>query len=189
MDEPLGHRIVVTPAGELGAVDLDAQIALIRGLQDPAGVDEAVAAVLAAPQRCIPPVLFELGSTLFERGRRAEGAFWFYAAQLRARFDANRCADETAAEAVGLLSVRHGAEINPYAFAEQGLLRDTVERVIDWDRATPHDYDQRWINLHGMGAFLGGAGPSSLPAAEWDEIAERTRQVYLQGLDEALDEG
>ena len=63
----------------------------------------------------------------------------------------------------------------------------TVERAVAWDRATPHEYDHRWINLHGMGAFTGGDGPLSRPATEWDAIAERTREEYLEGLREVLD--
>jgi hypothetical protein len=63
--------------------------------------------------------------------------------------------------------------------------RAVVERVVEWDRATPHDYDHRWINLHGMGAVT-GSGPLSRPAAEWPAIGERTREEYLRGLDEAL---
>jgi hypothetical protein len=60
-----------------------------------------------------------------------------------------------------------------------------VERVVEWDRATPHDYDHRWINLHGMGAFT-GATALSRPAAQWPAIAEETRGGYLRGLEEAL---
>ena len=33
------------------------------------------------------------------------------------------------------------------------ILRAIVERAAAWDRAAPHDYDHRWVNLRGMGAF------------------------------------
>lgn len=61
-----------------------------------------------------------------------------------------------------------------------------VERVVTGDRATPHDYDHRWVALHGMGASA-GAAPLARPAAEWPAIAERTRAEYLRGLDQVLD--
>jgi hypothetical protein len=185
VDEPLGHRIPVPPAGEHATVDVARQNAALAALHgpDPAG---AAAAVLAAPHAYAPPVLAATAAVLFAAGRRDEAAFWFYAAQLRARFDANRCADPTAAAAVAVLTRHYGPQINRHAFADPARLRATVERVVGWDRATPHDYDHRWIALHGMGAFTGGA-PLGRPASEWPAIAERTRAEYLQGLDEVLD--
>jgi hypothetical protein len=187
MDHPLGHRVPVPPSGERAMIEVAGQKAAVVALHgpDPAPV---VAAVLAFPQAYAPPVLGALAAVLFARGERDEAAFWFYAAQLRARFDANRCADPTAAGAVGVLTRRYGPEINRHAFADPAGLRSTVERVVRWDRATPHDYDHRWINLHGMGVFT-GAAPLSRPKAEWAAIAERTRQEYLRGLDEVLDGG
>jgi hypothetical protein len=184
MDEPLGHHIPVRPAGEHATIDVEGQNAALAALhgRDPAG---AVAAVLAAPQRYAPPVLAAAAVELFAAGRRDEAVFWFYAAQLRARFDANRAADRTAGGAVAALTQHYGPSINRYAFTDPAGLRTVVERVVEWDRTTPHEYDHRWINLHGMGAFT-GSGPLSRPAAEWPAIAERTRAEYLRGLDEAL---
>ena len=187
MDEPLGHAVPVPPAGEHAAIDVRQQSAAMAALHgtEQAWRAETVAAVLASPQAYVPPVLAALAAVLFADGRRDEAAFWFYAAQLRARFDANRCADPTAGAAVAALTQRYGPEINRHAFADPARLRATVERVVAWDRATPHDYEHRWINLHGMGAFT-GASPLSRPAAEWPAIAERTREEYLRGLGEAL---
>jgi hypothetical protein len=184
MTEPLGHRVPVPPAGEYAAIDVARQNAALAALHGPAPAG-TVAAVLAAPHAYSPPVLAAVAAVLFADGRRGDSAFWFYAAQLRARFDANRCADPTAAGAVTVLTQHYGPEINRHAFADPARLRATVERVVAWDRATPHGYDHRWINLHGMGAFT-GAVPLSRPAPDWPEIAERTREEYLRGLDAAL---
>ncbi len=185
MDRPLGHRIPVPPAGEYATIDVTGQNAVLAALHGP-DPEPAVAAVLGAPQSCAPPVLAATAAVLFARGERDEAAFWFYAAQLRARFDAERCADPTAGAAVAVLTQTYGPEINRHAFADPARLRATVERVVEWDRATPHDYDHRWIDLHSMGAFT-GAAPTSLPAAEWAAVAERTREEYLRGLEEVLD--
>jgi hypothetical protein len=188
MDAPLGHRIPVPPAGEHATIDVarhNAAMAALHGAEQ-AWRAQIVAAVLAAPQAHPPPVLAALAAALFADGRSAEAAFWFYAAQLRARFDANRCAHPSAAGAVAVLTQRYGPEINRYAFGDPARLRETVERVVAWDRATRHDYDHRWINLHGMDTFTGTTAPLSRPAAEWPAIAERTRVEYLQGLDQVL---
>jgi hypothetical protein len=184
MDEPLGHQVPVRPAGEYAAIDVSGQNAALAALHGPDPA-RAVAAVLATPQRYAPPVLAAAAAELFAAGRRDEAAFWFYAAQLRARFDANRAADPTAGAAVEVLSQHYGPRINRHAFSDPAGLWALVERVVAWDRATPHDYDHRWINLHGMGVFT-GATVLSRPAAQWPAIAEETREEYLRGLEEAL---
>jgi hypothetical protein len=184
MDEPLGHQIPVRPAGEYATIDISRQHAALAALHGP-DPGPAVAAVLAAPQRYAPPVLAAAAAELFVAGRRDEAVFWFYAAQLRARFDANRAADPTAGAAVGALTRHYGPSINRHAFADPVGLRAVVERVVAWDRTTPHDYDHRWINLHGMGVFT-GATTLSRPAAQWPAIADATREEYLRGLEEVL---
>ena len=123
-----------------------------------------------------------------ERGKKDEAAFWFYAGQLRARFDANRCADASARAAPGALNARYGPPINKYAFGDLAKLEALVPKVVEWDRKTPHNYDHRWINLHGMEAMMSGLSgdknaerkPLSLPNEQWDKIAEDTRKGYLK---------
>jgi hypothetical protein len=100
--------------------------------------------------------------------------------------DANRCADPTAAAAVGVLTERYGPPINRYAFADPAGLEHTLRRVLAWDEATPGDYDHRWINLHGMAAVLGGDEPLSLPADERPAPAQLTRASYRDQLAEVL---
>jgi hypothetical protein len=183
------ERITVPPAESHAAIDVSEQNEAIAALH---GAEEAerartVAAVRGAPERFAPPVLCALAAVLFVQGEPDEAVFWYHAGRLRARFDANRCADHTAASAVAVLGQRYGLPINRYAFAHPHRLRALVERVVAWDRATAHAYDPRWINLHGMGAFAGvSAGRLSLPEAEWPGIAERTRGDYLRGMDEVL---
>jgi hypothetical protein len=182
------RRITVPPAGSHAGIDVAEQNAAIAALQGRGDGSRAqsVAAVLSAPQRYAPPLLGTLAAVLFAHVDRDEAVFWYHAGQLRARFDANRCTDPTAGAAVAALRERNGAPINRHAFADPQRLRATVERVVAWDRRTPYDYDHRWINLHGMGAFpgVGTGGPLSRPEAEWPDIAERTRAEYLRGLDE-----
>jgi hypothetical protein len=186
--EPPGTPIVVTPTGEHAEIDVAGEAEAITALHGPEPA-AAVEAVLAAPHRHTPPVLSALAAALFAGGRREEGATWYYAAQLRARFDVERCADPTVGDAVAILRERYGEPINRWAFTDLPRLRTIVERAVAWDRATPHDYDHRWINLHGMGAFgLDPGAPLSRPEAEWPAIAEQIRTDYLTGLYEVLDD-
>lgn len=181
-------EISVEPTGEHAEVDTQLARDAIAGLLDAdADVRRRTAALVELePARFAPPVLFALSEVLLDQARPADAAFWFYAGQVRARFDANRCTDPSASAAVGALTERFGGPINRFAFIDTDRLRRTVIRAVLWDRATPHDYDHRWIALHGMGAFIGTDGPLSAPVAEWDALARRTRAEYLAGLREAL---
>ena len=137
-------------------------------------------------------MFYAVSRALFEQDKKDEAAFWYYAGQLRARFDANRCADVSARQAVSLLNREYGGPVNKHAMQDLAKLEQLVERVVAWDRRTPHDYDHRWINLHGMGAILSakeGAKPAplSLPKSDWPAIAEKTRQDYLSGLRKAME--
>ncbi len=153
--------------------------------------------VQAAPEKYPPPVFYALSAAFFQKGKKDDAAFWFYAGQVRARFDANRCADETARQAVAVLNEAYGPAINEYTFKNLDKLEAMIPKVIAWDRKTPHKYDHHWINLHGMGAVLKGLGdsdvkgqtsPLSLPEDQWEKIAEETRTDYLKGFRDALAE-
>lgn len=180
----VGRTVVVEPRGELATVDTSAATATVRRLLDrsPATRAAARAAVLAAPHRQMPPVLFALSENLLAEGDHAGAAAWFYAGQLRARFDSVRCTDPTAAAAVGVLRERFGEPVNRWAFADPARVRRAAISAAAWDRAHPHDYDHRWIALHGMGAFTGDGDGVSTPADGWPAAAATVRAEYLAGL-------
>jgi len=145
-----------------------------------------------APQKYAPPVFYVLSNILFSDGRQDDAGFWFYAGQLRPRFDANRCADVSARQAVAALTEEFGTPINQYMFKDFAKVEALIPKVVEWDRKTPHEYDQRWINLHGMAAMLESLDPAtgkpnslSLPRDQWDAIAEKTRVDYVEGLRQA----
>lgn len=193
-DAALAQARTVEPRGEYAKIDTrvarEAIDALSSGAQDRKA--RTIAAVTAAPEKYAPPVFYALSRALFEQDKKDEGAFWFYAGQLRARFDANRCADASARQAVSLLNREYGGPVNKHAMQDLAKLEKLVERVVDWDRRTPHQYDHRWINLHGMGAMLSaqeGAKPAplSLPKSDWAAIADKTRQDYLSGFRKAME--
>lgn len=159
------------------------------------GVEErrtAIEMVRKNPENYAPPVLYQLAQVLFSGGEKDEGAFWFYAGQLRARFDANRCADMSAKQAVAVLNQKFGAPINEYAFKDIPKLEALIPRVVEWDRSTVHHYDHRWINLHGMDAISSkmgqpvAAGELSVSSDQWESIENKTRAEYLNGFRQAM---
>lgn len=164
----------------LSGADADARVA-------------AAAEVEASPERFNPEVFYLVALVHFAADRPQDAMFWFYAGQLRARFDANRCADELAGTYVNRLNDQFGPAINQYAFQHLDQLEATVTRVIDFDRTTPHSYDPRWINRHTPAALTAAMTGEELdpttmskPEAEWPAIAEQTRTDYEKGFAEAL---
>jgi hypothetical protein len=151
-----------------------------------------IAAITADSSHYAPPVLYALSSALFEEGRKDEAAFWFYAGQLRGRFDANRCNDISARQGVAVLNQTFGTPINQYMFKDLPKLKALIPRVVEWDRTTPYNYDHRWINLHGIGVMEedGKGGKKTTPSApreQWAKIAEETRAAYLQQFEKAME--
>lgn len=185
----------VAPANEYARIDTHLATETMRTLSQGSASERlaAIAKVRGNPEKYAPPVFYQLSRVLFESGERDEATFWFYAGQLRARFDANRCADPSARQAVSVLNMEFGAPINQHAFADIVKLEALITKVVEWDRNTPHDYDHRWINLHGMAAMMSALGEQnadtpalSLPEDSWVKIAEKTRTDYLAGFQEAM---
>lgn len=191
-----GRNITVAPTGEYATIDTGPAMALMKRLHSTSADtrDAAIREVLATPQSVMPTVLYALSYALFAKGEKDEAAFWFYAGQLRARYDANRCADVSARQAVAVLNQNYGPPINQYAFQDISKLKKLIPMVVEWEEKTPHDYDHRWINLHGMGAMMRSFDadkapkPLSLPEADWPRIGQETREAYLRGFNEAMEQ-
>lgn len=188
----------VQPTGEYATIDTALMQETIQRLSSGPTDDrrKVVQEILASPQRYAPPVFYMLSSVLFGEDKKDDAAFWFYAGQLRASFDASRCADVSARQAVEVMNQQFGSPINQYAFKNTAKLEALIPKVIEWDRKTAHAYDHRWINLHGMNAMMSGLDPKkrenpaplSLPREQWDSIAEKTRQEYLAAFNEVMKE-
>jgi hypothetical protein len=142
------------------------------------------------PNIYIPPVLYALSYALFQKNKKDDATYWFYLAQLRARYDVNRCADKTASAAQ--YNQLFGPSINEYAFANLDMLEKTIPKIIAFVESNEELYDQRWINLNGMDAMsasLGGkAEPKnlSIDKAQWPKIKSETIKDYSDGFNEAL---
>ena len=183
----------VAPQGEFAKIDIDLAKTAMQILANgsPAEKQSIIANITAHPENYAPPVFYALSHVLFQDENKDEAAFWFYAGQLRARFDANRCADVSARQAVSVLNESYGLLINQYTFQNIPKLEALIPKVVEWDKRTPHNYDHRWINLHGMNAMMSGLGAKdapllSLPKDQWNSIAEKTRADYLSEFKKAM---
>ncbi len=187
----------IAPSGIYAEIDTRLAKETLQSLSNgtPEQRRKAIEAIIANPENYAPPVLYGLSHALFNEARKDDALFWFYAGQLRARFDANRCLDVSARQAVGVLNQVFGPLINQYAFQDIAKLEELVPKVVEWDQKTPRKYDHRWINLHGMDASIAGmeakkssdSQPSlSLPRESWEAVAEKTRSDYLSGFKEAI---
>jgi hypothetical protein len=177
---------------------------LLRHLSPYATKQEQTAAIRSVTGRSDavdPTVLFEVSARLFERGEKDLAAFWFYAAQLRTRFDVNRCRDKTAAGVASSLTRAYGPRINEYTFANVPTLKKLVPMVIEWDRGTPHNYPPGWACVGGINFIIReldratGSSPypgtqsdlqGLVPSSEWPAIKERTREDYMRGFADAM---
>ncbi|WP_390887674.1 hypothetical protein [Comamonas aquatica] len=192
---------VLVPQGVYAHIDTRQTQEMLQTLTQGSAEQQqaALERVRAAPERFQPPVLYAMSQVLFKAKLYHEAAFWFYAGQLRARFDVNRSTDPTTRQAVDALNQAYGAPINRYLFQDLDRALDLIANVVAWDRKTPYDYDPHWINLHGMQAVqavqaardpqsAGARTAASLsqPPSEWAAIAERTRAKYFKSFQDAI---
>jgi hypothetical protein len=196
--ETLGRNVTVAPRGEFASINTGPTILAMNVLRggDETARRELIEDIKTHSDRYPPPVFFALSETLWTHGQRDEAFFWFSAGRLRGRFDATRCADATAREAVDILVMGMPPELRKAQFDDVGKLKGIVLKVVKWDEETPYHYDHRWINLHGMGAMTSSldekqenkAQQLSLPESEWPSLAKQERQKYLAELNEAIEE-
>jgi hypothetical protein len=148
---------------------------------------ETVNNILSNPNNYNPPVLYALSKELFEENKKDEAMYWFYIAQLRARYDSNLCLDASAKQGVGILNGTYGPNINEYAFNDVDKLELTVNKVVDFVKKNEENYDHRWLNLHGMGAIINSMDKTAEtpemiePKDKWTAIKKKTIDDYYNG--------
>ena len=148
---------------------------------------QTVESILKNPSYYNPPVIYALSHELYIQDKKDDAMYWFYVAQLRARYDANLCMDKSAKQVVSILNKDYGADINKYAFQDIDKLEKTVTKLVDFVRKNEENYDHRWINLHGMDAVLAGMDDNSemkelsQPEDKWTEIKKKTVEDYYNG--------
>ena len=153
---------------------------------------QTVDVIVKNPNNYNPPVIYALSKELYDNNQKDEATFWFYVAQLRARYDANLCLDNSAKQGVSILNNAYGPNINKYAFQNIEYLEKTVKKVVDFVKENNENYDHRWLNLHGMDAVLASMDGKtkkkelSKPKSEWPTIKQKTIDDYYNGFSEYL---
>ena len=147
--------------------------------------------ILKHPNDYNPTVLYVLSRVLFNNEQKDEASFWFYVAQLRSRYDFNRCNDQSCSGTVAQLTAIFGPDINQYAIPQTDFLEKTIDRVVDFVQNNKENYDQRWINLDGMAVMqtsLGGKNTPEMskPEKDWPAIKSETIKTYYSDFKEYL---
>jgi hypothetical protein len=146
--------------------------------------------ILKHPNDYNPKVLFVLSNVLFNADRKDDASFWFYVAQLRTRYDFNRCTDPSCGGVVGDLTATYGPEIDQYAIFKADFLEKTIDKVVDFVKTNNENYDQRWINLEGLAVTSPDnkdkASDMSKPQQDWPEIKTQTISDYTNDFKEFI---
>ena len=177
-------NIEVQPTGVYKEIKTENDLRVCNLLADIAfmGKDKLIDSIEQNPNIYTPPVLYFLSNTLFSLKKYNDAEYWFYIAQLRARYDVNRCTDKTATAAQ--YNTTFGPQINEYAIKNIEVLEQIVKKVVAFVKTNEEQYDPRWINLTGMGAFLGDKTknePLSLDKNQWPAIKAKTIDDYYTG--------
>lgn len=82
-----------------------------------------------------PLQLFAPALVLFQHGKKDEGVFWFYAAQLRTRHQLVFKKGDRQQRLTTML-ITMGPQINAYAFQDASNFNQILDRVLAWDKKT-----------------------------------------------------
>lgn len=143
------------------------------------------------PERYAPAVFFHLSRYLFEHEEEDDAIFWLYAARIRTWYDVNRCTDRSVGDSVEVLNGPLPPLLRLIQFEDLANAKRLMKKAVAWDRKTPHNYDARWIALHGIRASLPAAASekeSALTVSEeqWEGLAEKNRKEYHKDWLESL---
>jgi hypothetical protein len=146
--------------------------------------------ILKHPNDYNPKVLFVLSNVLFNADRKDDASFWFYVAQLRTRYDFNRCTDPSCGGVVADLTATYGPDIDQYAIFKADFLEKTIDKVVDFVKNNKENYDQRWINLEGLAVTSldnkDTASDMSKPQQDWSQIKTQTISDYTNDFKEFI---
>jgi hypothetical protein len=173
----------IIPKGEFAQIDVSRSQQAMDAITS--GKGDTINEILKSPNDYAPPVLYLMSAIMFDNDYQDQATFWYYAAQLRARSDANKSGDDTAHSAVNQLNQRFGRSIAPYSMSNPERLQGIVSQVLEWDSEQSRNYDPRWIALQGKDV-VSETKIDFAPSNRWQEIDALTRNQFRQGLEQAL---
>jgi hypothetical protein len=89
-----------------------------------------------------PMQLFSPAFTFFQNGKKNEGVFWFYAAQLRVR-QQMLLENGDRGQILSIMLMTMGPAINNYAFQNTSNLNQILDRVLEWDKTTANPFREQ----------------------------------------------
>lgn len=128
------------------------------------------------PGRLSPAGLFEVAELYREHDDMKQAARYYYAAQLRARFDALRWPGTSASDANSYFAMSQtaatmGNTIGAWATAKSERLSDALNDAREWDAATPYDYHPGYELPTG----------DKVPKEDaWPKLLETTRDQFFR---------
>ncbi len=178
------------PQGIYAKIEVRETDAAIRRLGQliPGPRREAIAYYTARTASLTPPALYALANAIAQDDQQVDTAvFWYHVGRIRAVYDALRCRDATAHNAVVVLGKGLTPEITRYQRQRRARTLEIAKLAVDWDQKNPRDYDHRWINLWGKVARTSaGTDPAELsfPESEWPAFLQRARDGHLKSVQE-----
>ena len=173
----------LVPKGEFATIDVDKTQRAMDEITS--GKGETINTILQAPNDYTPLALYLISAIMFDNEYQDQGAFWFYAAQLRARSDAEKSGDPTAHTVVSQLNQRFGDKITPYTTSDPVRFKGILTQALKWDTEQSRNYDARWIALLSKDA-LTETQVKFAPRDKWEAIDVNTRGKFREGLEQAL---
>jgi hypothetical protein len=183
-----GPRLHDKPQGIYAGIEIHGQLRTIARLREliPTPRREAIAAALQNPAALSPPALYALANAISQDDANMRDAvFWYHVGRLRAVYDALRCKDPTARNAVNILGRNLNPDIARYQRQRRQYTLEIAEAAIKWDQNHPREYDHRWVNLYGKVAReSAGTDPSELTVSEleWPAILKHVHEAHLKSV-------
>lgn len=186
-------NVQVEPKGVYQEINISKERRVIQLLADTSDSNPTASLIDSVEKNAnqyAPPVLYVLSGVLFNQKRYNEACFWFYVAQLRARYDVNRCTDKTAN--ADEYNEGFGPNIKGYAARHLDTLKTIIKKVVDFVGTNEELYDQRWINLTGMDAMGASLGEKptnkalSADKSQWPAIKKKTIDTYYSDFKDEL---
>src|ERR1035437_9209585 len=166
-------NIAVKPTGVYAEIDIDVQNRMIQQLYEPKTRNASIDTIFNNITHYNPPVLYLFSHALYLNGEKEPAVQWYLYAQVNAMYDAARCADNSAKQAVAILEERIRPTLEDYMKQNKPMVTESAGKTIELYKKLQSDYDIRWINLHGLGAFDGffsGEAPKKAPQLTVDKL-------------------
>ena len=99
-------NIELEPKGVYSEIKIKNQNEMITKLLEPSTRADAVETIFKNINQYNPTVLYVFSQVLFVQGEQQNAIDWYLFAQINALYDANRCTDNSAKQATGILESR-----------------------------------------------------------------------------------